>query len=527
VNGAGVLVGLVPGLAAGSLATAGMLAASQLTGEPSIAEILAERIVPATPIELIIQMTATFGSAAKKMLFGSVLAGQVVFAAALGMILWSAGPKRTLAIVGGAAAFLALVILPSTGAGVAGAATRAGAPSTLVSLALTAGLYVFTYTALSGWMRSVRTAVPAIEARERRAVLRVGLLTVGAAAAGAGAYRWITERPSDAIGAFPALAAPLEGSAAQLTAPASQVQDVLAAGLPGLSPEITSNDAFYQVSKNVVRDPDLNAARWRLEVAGAVDRPMSFTYEQLKALPSANQYVTLQCVGNPVGGDLIGCADWRGVPIRSLLQQAGVRPGAVDVVFHGADDYTSSIPIAKAIAAGTILAYEMNGEVLPQGHGYPARLLIPDTLGFKNVKWVTKIEVVDYNFLGYWEERGWTNDATWKTTSRIDVPRAQGALLPGKNYIGGIAAAGDRGISRVEISTDSGQTWSPATVKPPLGPYSWVLWLYEWDAPAAAAAQIMVRATDGLGGQQIEVTQPEFPDIATGLHKIDVRLAVS
>lgn len=489
MNRAAALVGLTAGLLAGAAATGGMLAASELLGQASIAETLAERIVPAIPIEVIVRMTATFGSAAKHMLFGSVLAGQVLVAMGLGLALSTGRPGTTLAVVGGTAAAVALILLPLLGAGLGGATTRAGAGATCFSLALTAGLYLLGYSVVGGWLRSLGTPLMDQDPGGRRSVLRVALLTIGASSTGAAAFRWLTERASPAGGVLPALAAPLEGISALIPGSASGLQGVLATGVPGISPEITSNEAFYQVSKNVVRDPDVNVDRWRLEVVGAVDRPFSLTYDQMRALPATNEYVTLQCVGNPVGGSLIGHADWRGVPVRSLLQQAGVRPGAIDVVFHAADDYTSSLPIAKAIAPGTMLAYEMNSEVLPQGHGFPARLLIPDVLGFKNVKWVTRIEVVDYSFLGYWEERGWANVPSWKTMSRIDVPRAQETLLPGRNYVGGIAAAEERGISRVEVSIDCGSSWNPAVVKSPLGPYSWVLWLYEWDAGTPSPTQ--------------------------------------
>jgi len=297
--------------------------------------------------------------------------------------------------------------------------------------------------------------------------------------------------------------------------------------VPGLPPEITPNDKFYVVSKNVIRDPDIDAQRWRLQVRGLVDQPTTLTYQELRRLPSFNQYLTLQCISNEIGGDLISTADWRGVALGDLLRRAGVRGNAVDVVLKSEDGYTDSIPIEKALQTDTMLAYEMNGEALPKNHGYPVRLLVPDIYGMKNVKWVTEIEVVDYDFKGYWMVRGWSDVAIMNTTSRIDAPRQGATLRGGANYIGGVAVAGQRGIQRVEVSVDDGQTWAPATVKPGLGQNTWALWLYEWNAPQGPGpdARIMVRATDGRGVVQESTVQPTLPDGATGYHSITVRRA--
>jgi hypothetical protein len=171
-----------------------------------------------------------------------------------------------------------------------------------------------------------------------------------------------------------------------------------------------------------------------------------------------------------------------------------------------------------------MVAYEMNGVRLPQNHGFPARLLVPDIYGMKNVKWLTKIEVVDYDYQGYWMVRGWSDVATMNTTSRIDVPKNGSSLRSGRNYVGGVAVAGQRGIQAVEVSTDGGATWAPAAVKPGLGPNAWVLWLYEWSLPEPGAeTRVLVRATDGNGMLQDGTVRGSLPDGATGYHTITIR----
>lgn len=515
--------GLIAGVLAAGLATAGMLGLAEVSGQPSLAETVAEGIAGLTPIHVIDDMITAFGTAAKRILFGSVLLGQLATGAALGLWFGRRGISgvRALAAVVVASGLVGLGVLPTLGAGVFGGAARAGAPSTVVSLVTTGGLFVVAYVAFTRYLNP-RGEFAVEDAHSRRAFVRNAMLGAAGLLSAVAALRWLADRLTPSASPTAASSEPQTTAAVVRRAPS--LQAALAAGVPGLSPEVTPNDKFYVVSKNVVRDPEVNSASWRLEIAGAVDRPLTLSYEQVRLLPAANQYLTLQCISNPVGGDLIGNADWRGVPVAALLQSVGVRPTAIDVIFRAADDYSDSIPIAKALAPGTMLAYEMNGEVLPRAHGFPARLLLPDIYGMKNVKWVTKIEVVEYDYRGYWQDRGWSDVATMETTSRIDVPRGRSVLLPGPNYVGGIALAGERGIKRVEVSTDGGLTWRSAVMRPPLGPYTWALWLYEWDVPPAPGAshRILVRATDGLGLVQIATVREEIPDGATGLHAITV-----
>src|SRR5215469_9173059 len=247
--------------------------------------------------------------------------------------------------------------------------------------------------------------------------------------------------------------------------------------IDGLATEVTSASDFYEVSKNA-SDPDVDVKRWQLQINGLVQNPVSFSYAEIKDLPFVEQYATLECISNPVGGDLIGNALWRGVRLRDLLEKATLKPGVVDIVLKASDGYSDSIPPDRALLDGTILAYEMNGAPLNQTHGFPLRLIVPGIYGMKNVKWITSIEAVDYDFKGYWQKRGWDDRAEYKTMSRIDAPGSSIKNAP--TTIAGIAFAGDRGIQRVQVSTNGGKTWQDADLKPGLSGYTWVLWHLDW-----------------------------------------------
>ncbi len=290
-----------------------------------------------------------------------------------------------------------------------------------------------------------------------------------------------------------------------------------------MPPEITPNDRFYVVSKNVV-DPTVDLARWRLEIRGLVDRPLSLAYDDLRRLPAREEIVTFECISNEVGGDLISTARWRGVPLAYLLEQAGLRPEARKVIVRAWDDYSTAIPVDRAVHPSTILAYEMNGEPLPHKHGFPVRLVTPGLYGMKNPKWVTAVEAVDYDYLGFWEQRGWSDQAVIKTMSEVIVPsRTLAVRTPGPVRLGGVAFAGDRGILRVELSFDGGRTWRPAELRPALSRYSWVLWVAEWNPPPGSY-RVVVRAVDGSGQLQDATPRPPLPDGASGYHSITVRI---
>lgn len=292
----------------------------------------------------------------------------------------------------------------------------------------------------------------------------------------------------------------------------------------GMPAPITSTSEFYAVSKNLV-DPDSVPQGWKLTLAGLVDEPYQLSLDDLRKLPVVEQTQTLVCISNEVGGNLIGNAEWKGVRLRDLLERAKVRPGTVDIKLRCADGYTESIPLAKAMDPGVVLAYEMNGAPLNAKHGAPARLLVPDIFGMKNAKWIGRIEAVGEDYKGYWQGQGWSDVATIQTMSQLRVPDKGTAISVGRPVqVGGVAFAGARGVTRVEWSVDGGSTWREARLREEIAPYSWRLWEAEWTPERAGDAELVVRATDGAGDLQTADERDTLPDGATGYHSIRVRV---
>ena len=290
---------------------------------------------------------------------------------------------------------------------------------------------------------------------------------------------------------------------------------------------ITPNELFYCVTKNVV-DPKVNVDLWHLEIGGLVQNAATWRFQDLVGFKPTTQETTLMCISNGLDAGLISNAAWKGFPLRDLLDQAGVLSGAARVRLHGVDNYTDTIPLEKAMDPTTLLAYEMNGAPLPDRHGYPLRVIVPGYFGEKNVKWLTRIEVADANAKGFYEKQGWGPDFIVPTRSRIDVPDDWAFVSLGKLTapieVKGIAFGGDRGISRVELSFDDGQTWNDAEIYYAGGDLAWSLWKAQWTPPGAGDYSLVVRATDGEGNvQEWEEDRGPFSGVS-GLHKINVRV---
>ncbi|MFH1058670.1 MAG: sulfite oxidase [Pseudomonadota bacterium] len=312
-------------------------------------------------------------------------------------------------------------------------------------------------------------------------------------------------------------------AAAPLATPeARRLLDLAAAGWPGVKlAEVTPNDQFYLTHYDGVPRPD--PSTWRLRVEGLVDRPDVYTLAEIKDLTDHTAPVTLACIGNPVGGTAIGNAVWQGVTLKKLLERHGVKAGAVDLVLYAEDGYSDSFPVGMALDGECFLAWGMNGSQLPAEHGYPLRAVVPGIYGMKNVKWLTKLEVADHDHLGYWEDKGWSDTAVIHTISQVLMPADGARLRAGDQVLAGIAFAGRRGIRKVEVSTDGGDTWQAAELKEPLGPFAWRLWRFQWQAQRGSHT-VKVRATDGQG--QLQETggffARSFPDGARGIHGVDV-----
>ena len=289
---------------------------------------------------------------------------------------------------------------------------------------------------------------------------------------------------------------------------------------PLVNSELTSNDSFYRVAIDIF-DPNVAASEWSLYLDGLIATPKSYALADLQNLPKAQQYSTFECVSNLVNGDLISNAQWGGVKFSDLFADAGgATSSAKYVVFHSVDGYTVGVPLATALKPESMLAYEMNGVPLPQRHGYPLRAVIPGLYGMMSAKWIRQIDLSDAAYTGYWQSRGWSNDASVQTSVFVRIP-GDGSSVSlsqsgGSVLIGGMAFAGDRGISKVEVSVDGGKTWEEATLKPPSSSLAWVLWAYEWSPSTVGEYTFYARATDGDGQVQTDAQADPFPSGATG-----------
>ena len=294
------------------------------------------------------------------------------------------------------------------------------------------------------------------------------------------------------------------------------------AALRGPAPEITPVANFYIVSKNFV-DPVVDAQGWTLSVSGLVDKPLKLSLSDLRALPGVTEYVTLECVSNDVGGGLMSTGSFTGVRLADLLGMAQARAQGTWVAFTARDGYTESIPVSLVRATPEIMvAYDLDNAPLPSSHGFPARMVIPGLYGMKGPKWLDRIELVNHESGGYWEQQGWDHNPIVKTTSRIDTPADGGVAKLGPVTISGVAFAGTRGIRKVEYSTDGGGNWSEAQFKTPLSNLTWVLWSVDWTPQQEGAYRIMARATDGTGALQSAKSAASYPSGASGYHTIHV-----
>lgn len=352
---------------------------------------------------------------------------------------------------------------------------------------------------------------PRIRTPDRRTFLTVGA-TAGAAAVLTGAGAWSLRGRSAVEAQRGAIVLPRPVRATPVRAGALQV--------PGLSPYVTPNEDFYRIDTALVT-PRVDVGSWRLRVGGLVDDPFELTFDELLQMDLVEEPVTIACVSNEVGGSLVGNAVWLGVPLSELLDRAGVRPEGTQVVGRSTDGFTAGFPTDVATDGRvSLVAVGMNGEPLPTGHGYPARLIVAGLYGYVSAtKWLTEIELTRFeDFDAYWIPRGWSKLGPVKTQSRIDVPG--GAVDAGVVPIAGVAWAPDVGIDAVEVSIDDGP-WLPAELADTGNDNTWVQWVHEW-AATPGAHTIRCRATDATASIQTAERSEPAPDGATGLHAVRV-----
>ncbi len=292
--------------------------------------------------------------------------------------------------------------------------------------------------------------------------------------------------------------------------------------IPGLSPFVTPTDTFYRVDTAIIV-PKVAAEDWRLRIHGMVDREIQLTMPQLLARPLVERDVTLTCVSNEVGGPYVGNARWVGALLQPILEEAGVHPGADQLVSTSADGFTVGTPTAVLVdGRDAMLAVAMNGEPLPLAHGFPVRMVVPGLYGYVSAtKWVVDMELTTFDaFDAYWIRRGWAQQAPIKTMSRIDTPRSGAGLPVGRVAVAGVAWAQHRGIQAVEVRVDDGP-WQPARLSVQDTIDTWRQWVFEWQA-TPGRHRLQARATDRTRYTQTDREAPPAPNGATGWHTVVV-----
>ncbi len=295
---------------------------------------------------------------------------------------------------------------------------------------------------------------------------------------------------------------------------------------PGTRPEYTPLDRHYRIDINTI-PPAIDEGEWTLKVLGLVEKPLTLTLMELRRYEPMHQFITLACISNPVGGDLIGTIRWTGVSLQRLLPDLGLQSTATHLKIRSADGFHEVVPLDIIRSDKRVmLVYAWDGVPLPVGHGFPLRIYIPDVYGMKQPKWIDSIEATDRWEPGYWVVRGWDEIARMKATSVIDTVAVNMTIIDASREvlvpIGGIAHAGARGISKVELQVNDGP-WQEAALRTPLSGLTWIIWRYDWPFQSGDHT-FTVRCYDGADAPQIVAPSPPEPHGATGLHSKRQRL---
>ena len=504
--------------AAGLLASAGALAAGELIGglseaAPSPVQAVGAAVVNLAPAAMKDFAVATFGTADKP----ALLIGIVVVSVAIGALLGLLSAHRRGAGVAGIALFGALGLAAGL-AGPSGTAVGAFVSALGATAAGVTVLVVLMARWDRAWGRRPPAEYPGGADRERRDFLRAAGATGVLAVAGGGLGRRLSGGSERVEAQRQALTLPSPATAAPPAPPGLAVR--------GVTPLYVPNSRFYRID-TALTVPRVDLESWRLKVGGPLAaETRSYSYDDLLAMDLVEQDVTLSCVSNEVGGDLVGNARWLGVALRDLLAPAlaGRDAGSVQIVGRSVDRFTAGFP-AEALDGDRIalVALAMNGEPLPAQHGFPARLVVAGLYGYVSAtKWLASIDLQDPAFDAYWVPRGWAKEAPVKTQSRIDVPRIGDELPAGRVAVAGVAWSPTHGIEAVEVRVDDGP-WEPARLSESIGAAAWRQWVREWDATPGEHL-LAVRATDGRGQVQTERFTTPRPDGATGHHTIRVRV---
>ena len=485
-----------------------------------VAELLAGTFpAAASPVvavgDVVVDRVPAWLKAAAIALFGVrdklvLIAGVLLVCAGVGAVAGIIARRRFAGAVAIFTAFAALGVAASSG----DPRTSPAATAVVLAVAVGAGLALLWYLQRPAPVRSDGTT--ARDAAGRRRFLRLAgggvLASIASAALGS-----VLRQRSVAERSRQELAVPAADT------PAPRLPGGVELGVDGVEPFVTSNGSFYRID-TALSVPRVDVTTWRLRVNGMVDRPLDWSFEDLVSQGLQEQWTTLCCVSNEIGGRLVGNARWSGVPLRKILDLAGVRLGATQIVGRSVDGWTAGFPTAAAYdGRDAIIAVAMNGEPLPVEHGFPARLVVPGLYGYVSAtKWLEQIELTTLEaFDGYWIPRGWSKEGPIKTASRIDVP-GPGSVDAGRTAVAGVAWAQGRGIGRVEVQVDDGP-WQEARLGEVPNVDTWRQWVWEWDAQPGSHL-LQVRATDADGVVQTAQRQPVAPDGATGYHRVMVQV---
>ena len=509
------------GVIAAAVALAvGELVAAFVSGAPSPVAAVGAAVIDFAPPGSKDIAVALFGTNDKPAILALITLVVLLVGAGIGLLARRREAAGTVAIVGlVGVGFLATLRLPETQLSVA-----------LLSAGLQAGLGVQALAILlavaprpvvdgSAGPTGPGAIATAPATGRRRFLVRAGVLG-GLAVIGGGIGRSMVERRATQV-------AIVNGEIPQAVQPALAPGPDSSFAVEGLTPLVVPNGSFYRIDTALVT-PSVNLADWKLKVHGMVRNEVTLTFDQLVELPLVEQYVTIACVSNEVGGNLVGNAKWTGVRLTDVLEMAQPFAEASQIVPRSVDGWTAGFPTEWVTAPerprDALIAVKMNDEPLPAAHGFPARLIVPGLYGYVSAtKWLSDIELTTLEaFDAYWVPRGWAKEAPILTQSRIDVPGSGSSVREGAVAVAGVAWAPDRGISKVEVAVDGG-AWQQATIATPIGPQTWVQWKWTWQA-TSGDHQIEVRATDGTGEVQTDsVTRPD-PDGARGHHRIAVRV---
>jgi DMSO/TMAO reductase YedYZ molybdopterin-dependent catalytic subunit len=367
-----------------------------------------------------------------------------------------------------------------------------------------------------------RAAKPPAEQQRIVAPSRRQFVSWSATAAGAAAVAYLGGRLLSEGESVQAAISSMKLPAA--TRPVPPLPDGCNLRIPGLGPFITPNGQFYRVDTAIVI-PQIPPSSWQLRIHGMVDRPLTLSFDDLIRQPLIEDYLTLTCVSNPVGGPYISTAKFLGTPLGALLRKAGIQAGADQLFCTSFDGFTSGTPVQTAMdGRDAMLAIGMNGKPLPTAHGFPVRTVVPGLYGYVSAcKWIVDIEVTTYaKNAAYWAQRGWSEQAPIKTESRIDVPSGASAISQGPTKIAGVAWAQHKGIDAVHVRVDRGP-WRQATLAAVPGIDTWRQWVISWDATPGTHL-IEARATDATGYTQTSLIEPPEPNGASGYPQLSVQV---